>query len=259
MLTDRVLTGAAAHWIYGRLQRTRRSRRRIAGFVASLGIDLAEAERPLDAYGSLDDFFTRRLRAGARPIDPDPAHLLSPADARTLVVPRLDGACLRVKGTQIDLDELLRDAALARRYAGGAALIARLAPADYHRFHFPDDGVASPARAIGGRLHSVHPIALAAGAPSLANKRTVTLLDSRGFGPLALVEVGALCVGTIVQTYRPGTVRRGDEKGIFRFGGSTVVLLAEPGRLGFDDDLVECSREGMETLVRVGTRVARRP
>ena len=251
-LTDHVLSGRAANRVYGWLQRRPGSRRKIADFVSSLGIDASEAELPLAAYASLDDFFCRKLRPGVRPIDPSPEHLVSPADARVVVVPVLSGQTLPVKGTRTTVAELVDDPALARRYQGGAALVARLAPADYHRFHFPDDGVASAAHPVEGRLHSVHPIALAAGAPSLANRRSVTLLESAGFGTLALVEVGALCVGTIVQTYRPGRVRRGDEKGTFRFGGSTVVVLAAPGRLRLDADLVSASCSGVESILVMG-------
>src|SRR5690606_10594103 len=119
--------------------------------------------------------------------------------------------------------DLLADAALARRYRGGAALVVRLAPADYHRFHFPESGLAGPARPIPGPLHSVHPIALAGGAPSFRNRRHVTLIETERAGLVAMVEVGALLVGTIEQTYEPGPVTRGDEKGTFRMGGSTVV------------------------------------
>jgi phosphatidylserine decarboxylase len=258
-LTDRVLTGSLAHQLYGWWQRRPASRRRIPDFVASLGIDTSEAERPLESYASLDEFFARRLRAGARPVDPDPRHLVAPADARVLVVPRLGVDYLRVKGTQVTLAELLDSTSEAARYTEGAALVARLAPADYHRFHFPDHGVASAAKFVEGRLHSVHPIALAAGAPSLQNRRMITVLESASFGRLLLVEVGALCVGTILQTYRPGAVRRGDEKGLFRFGGSTVLVLAERGRVRFDADLVEASGAGLETLVRMGTRIASLP
>jgi phosphatidylserine decarboxylase len=173
-----------------------------------------------------------------------------------LVFPRIEVGCLRVKGAEVTVDELLGGTE-TERYRDGAAMVVRLAPADYHRFHFPDAGEAGPSRAIGGRLHSVHPIALAAGAPSLRNKRSVTLLATARFGTIALIEVGALCVGTIVQTYRPGRVARGDEKGYFRFGGSTIVVLAEPGRLHFDEDLERASADGVETLVRVGSRVGR--
>jgi phosphatidylserine decarboxylase len=245
--------------LYGLRQRSPKSRGRVEGFARALGIDTSEAEKPLSEYRSLDDFFARRLRAGARPLDPDATHLASPCDARTLVFPRLEGTALPIKGRHVPLEQLLGDATLAARYAGGSAAILRLAPADYHRFHFPDTGKAGPFRAIPGPLDSVHPIALEAGAPSFLNKRHVTELESRGFGRLLLIEVGALCVGTIIQTYTPGPVERGAEKGTFRFGGSTVVLVAERAALSFDEDLVKTSGEGMETLVRMGTRIACRP
>jgi phosphatidylserine decarboxylase len=253
----KVLSGRIPNSIYGLLQRLPSSRGDIPSFATSLGIDTTEAEHPLDSYRSMDEFFTRRLGAAARPVDPDPSHLISPADGRVLVYPRICDQMLQVKQSRIALEELLRDKATAQRYAEGVAIVIRLAPADYHRFHFPDAGVAGEPRPIRGRLHSVHPIALAAGAPSLRNKRCITQLNTEQWGTLGLIEIGALCVGTIVQTYTPGAVERGQEKGFFRFGGSTVIVLAEPGRVELDDDLVAASAEGMETLVRFGTRVAR--
>lgn len=259
-LTERVLTWSPLSELYGLSRRLPGSKAEIADFVARLGIDASEAELPLEAYPTLDAFFARRLRPETRPLDPDPASFVSPCDARTLVFPRWDPAQpLRIKRSEVGLSELLGgDPALTQRFAGGGVLVARLAPADYHRFHFPAAGWASPAREVGTRLHSVHPLALGAGAPSLLNKRALTLLESEALGALALIEVGALVVGTIVQTYAPGWVERGQEKGTFRFGGSTVVVLTQPGRVTWDSDLVEASAAGHETLVRVRTRVGYR-
>ena len=255
-LTDRVLSRATANRIYGWLQRSARSRSKIPEFIRSLGIDAGEAERPVESYRSLDEFFTRRLRAGARPIDREPRHLVSPADARALVIPEL-GDQLVVKESQVAVAQLVGDANLAARVRGGCAVVFRLAPADCHRFYFPDSGRAGVAREVPGPLHSVHPIALYAGAPSFRNKRAISSLFTAEFGELLLVEIGALCVGTIVQTYAAGDVGRGDEKGYFRFGGSTVVLLAEPGRVAVDDDLIRDTADGLETLVKSGTRIGR--
>ncbi len=256
-LTDRLLTRGPLNHLYGWLKRAPWSAREIVAFADGLGIDVEEAERPVGGYRSLDEFFTRRLRAGARPIDPDPEALLSPGDGRLLVFPAPVGL-LPIKGTRLSIAELVADREQAARYAEGDVAVLRLAPADYHRFHFPAAGRAHAPRAVAGRLHSVHPIALTAGAPSFANKRVVTALVTPLFGTLQLVEVGALLVGTIVQTFRPGEVERGAEKGYFRFGGSTVVVLTPPGVLRFDDDLVERSRLGIETFVKVGTRIGRR-
>mgnify|MGYP001256343455 CR=1 FL=1 len=243
--------------LYGLAQRGRLSRRRVGAFAEALGIDASEAEKPLGEYRSLDEFFARRLRAGARPIDPHPDHLVSPADGRALAWQALP-ARLTIKDSQVGLRELVGEAALADELAGGPALLVRLAPADYHRFHFPAAGVAGRPRVLPGGLHSVHPIALAAGAPSLLNRRAVTRLESDRFGPLLLIEVGAMIVGTIEHTYFPGRVEKGAEKGTFHFGGSTVLVLARAGRVVWDEDLLASTAEGLETLVRMGTRVGRR-
>jgi phosphatidylserine decarboxylase len=251
-----LLTRPVASRVYGSFQRAGRTRSKVESFARAVGIDPSDAARPLSSFESIDDFFARRLREGARPVDPEPTHLVSPADARVLVYPRLSGALLPVKGARVPLEDLLADRVLAARYERGSAIVLRLAVADYHRFHFPDSGTAGPWREAGTRLDSVHPIALASGAPSFLNKRQVSELATERFGRIAQIEVGAICVGTIVQTYTPGPVRRGAEKGFFRFGGSTVVLVAEEGAVRFDEDLVASSGEGLETLVRVGTRIA---
>lgn len=251
-LKRQVATRGPFNRLYGWLQRRPGG---VREFVERLGIDASEAELPLEAYASVDAFFVRRLRPGVRPVDPDPRAIVSPADGRALAFADLGQAArLPVKGAWLDLATLLGDAALAARYAGGSALVVRLAPADYHRTHWAHDGVASPPRRLGGRLHSVHPIALAAGAASFANRRVVTLLDGP-CGLAAVVDVGALLVGTIVQGYTPGPVRKGAEKGLFRLGGSTTVLAWEPDRVRLDDDLLAATRAGHESLVRVGSRV----
>jgi phosphatidylserine decarboxylase len=258
LLCESIVSSRLFSRFYGWLQRRPASRRKIPEFIRSLGIDAGEAERAPEDYASLDDFFTRRLKAGSRPVDSDPDRLVTPADGRVRVIPRLSDTWLSVKGSRVRLAGLLQDEALAPRYADGSAALVRLAAADYHRFHFPESGDASEPQRIGGRLHSVHPIALDAGAPSFENQRTWTRLETRRFGSLLQIEVGAMAVGTIEQAYRAGAVRRGQEKGFFRFGGSAIVLLVEPGRLRFDEDLVRASEAGVETLVRMGEPIARR-
>jgi phosphatidylserine decarboxylase len=247
--------------VYGLWQRGPWTRRKIREFVDTLGIDPSEAELPLDEYPSLAAFFARRLRPGARPIDPTPEHLIAPCDGRLLAFRGgaddiLPSDRLPIKGQRVSLLELSGDARRAEAYRGGDALVYRLAPADYHRFHFPEAGVASESLCVGRLLHSVHPIALAGGAPSFSNRRTITTLATERFGELLLIEIGALLVGRIVQTYRPGRVARGEEKGTFEFGGSTVVVVAQAGALAIDDDLAQTTREGLETFVKMGTRVA---
>jgi|SRR5688572_7724131 len=257
-LLELVLTRRSFSRLYGLLKRSRRSRNQIRAFIDTLGVDTSEIEKPIDAYGSLDEFFSRRLGPGARPVDPNPDHLLSPCDGRALAWQRLGGGRLVVKSTRTTLAEIVGDSALADEFADSAVLLVRLAAADYHRCHFPADGLAHAPRFVGGRLHSVHPIALEAGAPSFANYRVLTRIDTEAFGPLLIVEVGALTVGSIVQTFAPSRVERGQEKSYFRFGGSALLMLAGSSRITVDDDLIRSTAEGLESQVRVGTRVATR-
>lgn len=249
------------HMLYGRLKDSSRSREEIPGFIARHGIDMREAEREDPAsYRSFNDFFTRTLKPGARPFPDDPVRLGSPAEGKVLVYPSVGAeARMPVKGMSLGVAALLRDAELARRFEGGAALVVRLAPYDYHRFHFPDEGMAGAPRLLPGEYLSVNPIALARYPDGFCrNTRAVTMVTTRHFGEIAYVEVGATTVGTIVQTYRPGShVARGEEKGYFRYGGSTLVLLFEPGRVEFDPDLLADSAAGLEVQVKAGSGIAR--
>jgi len=243
---------------YGRWQSSSLSKRSIPGVVKQLSIDMGECIVPEGGFKSFNDFFTRRLRSGARPVVTDPTRLASPADGRTFTYVDVQGdTLLPAKGRKISLRELLADDAEAARFAGGTVIIVRLCPADYHRFHFPCAGIASPSRTIAGPLESVSPIALARGHAILdTNKRDLAFIDSPVFGRIAYLEIGAMFVGSIVQTYAPGPVATGDEKGLFEFGGSTVILVLEPGRVTVDPDLVESTRRGIEVLLRMGEGIA---
>ncbi len=256
-----LLNRRAFCWLFGKLQDHPLTRAKIPDFVATHRIDPDESELPPSAYPSFNAFFSRRLKPGARPFCDDPHAFSSPADGKVLVFPGLDdGVRLPVKGARLTLEDLLASKSAAEPFRGGSALIVRLAPYDYHRFHFPDDGTPSRPREIRGRYHSVSPIALAK-VPDVycRNKRQVTELSSRHFGRIGYVEVGAICVGTILQTFEPGReVRRGDEKGYFRFGGSTLVMLFEPGAVRFDEDLIRDSAMGLEVQVKAGSRIGYR-
>jgi phosphatidylserine decarboxylase len=219
--------------------------------------ELADAP---ESFATFNDFFYRKLKPDARPIAPGADEIAFPADGRHLVLPDI-AACgdFFIKGTRFDLRALLRDDALAERFARGGMLISRLCPVDYHRFHFPFGGVPGKARAVNGPLYSVSPIALRK-RPSILweNKREITLLRTPTIGDVLLLEVGATCVGSIVQTYTPdAAVTKGDEKGYFRFGGSCFITIFEPGRVRFADDLVEHSAAGREVYAKMGELAAR--
>ncbi len=142
----------------------------------------------------------------------------------------------------------------ARRFVSGSMLIARLCPTDYHRFHFPCDGVPSKAKLINGSYFSVSPIALRKKLSILnENKRVITEMETKQFGNVLCIEIGATFVGSVHQTHVPEKpVNKGDEKGYFEFGGSCIVLLFEKGKVVFDPDLVINTEKEVETLARFG-------
>ncbi|MBI3073041.1 MAG: phosphatidylserine decarboxylase [Deltaproteobacteria bacterium] len=281
-----VFESRALHRAVERYADSAHSRRLIARFAARAGIDMSEMIVPPGGFKSFNDFFTRRLKPELRPFDRDPNVFASPADSKLQVFPSLhEGARLDVKGVRFTLAELLDDAELASAFEGGAAAIFRLYLADCHRLYFPCDGVPGVPRLVPGAYYSVSPLpgndialyspqrcesqrlscAAKMGRPTerrlnptffTRNQRTVTTFDSARFGRLALVDVGGFLISSIESVFNPGrTVKKGDEKSRFRFGGSTLVVLFPKNRIAFDDDLVRHAAAGYEVRVRIGERV----
>ncbi|HKK33451.1 MAG TPA: phosphatidylserine decarboxylase [Desulfomicrobiaceae bacterium] len=244
---------------YGRRMDTPASRNRIPEFVRSLQIDMSEATRPASGYSTFNEFFIRELKPEARPVDPDPGAVVSPADGKVLAFEGLQGLDrFFVKGQSFSLDRFLQDRTLSARYEGGTLLIIRLAPVDYHRFHFPADGRISGSTPVGGTYYSVSPHAVKNRLSVYwENKREYSVLRTQQAGDILLCEVGATMVGAIAQNYEPETeVAKGQEKGWFTFGGSTVIMLLEKGTVRVDADLLKNTRKGLETGIRMGERVA---
>lgn len=256
-----VVKRAAFSRLYGWLMDRPASAGKIGPFLETYGVDPAEFADPPERFASFNEFFSRRLKPGARPICAGDARVAFPADGRHLGFQDLSRtAGFFVKGRRFGLAEFLGDPALAARYEAGTMVLSRLCPVDYHRFHFPVAGVPAPPRPIAGELSSVNPIALRRDIEIFVrNKRVVTRLSSPAFGEVTMVEVGATNVGTIRYTYAPGeAVEKGDEKGYFRFGGSSTVTLFEPGRVRLDGDLVAQTAAGVELYARMGDGMATR-
>ena len=239
---------------------SRVSKRKIKSFVKQLEIDLEECEKEIHQYRSFNEFFARRLRVGSRPIVQDSRAFVSPGDGRLLVFPTISEDTLSyVKWAPVRLMDLFNgDADLVKHYRGGACGVLRLCPSDYHRFHFPASGKVSATKLVPGLLHSVNPYVLSQNRPVFAlNKRTLCRLESPDFGQVLLMEVGAIGVGSIVQTAEAGAeVARGDEKGYFKFGGSTTLFFVEKGRIEFEETVLRNSQAGVETFVRMGECIA---
>lgn len=243
---------------YGRLMDKPASKARIEPFIEQYGVDASEFAQEPGEFGSFNEFFYRRLKPEARPIAAGDGIACFPADGRHLAYQDIsDLPGFIAKGQRFDLRRFLGDDRLAERYADGAALVSRLCPVDYHRYHFPCGGMPGETRLINGWLYSVNPIALRRNVGYLVeNKRACCTIDSPEFGRVLYAEIGATCVGSMVNTYTPGErVEKGAEKGYFRFGGSCTILLFEKGRLRFDSDLIKNTGEYLETYARMGDRL----
>jgi phosphatidylserine decarboxylase len=242
---------------YARFQHGPWSKAKIRWFVENHGIDLDEVERPLESYNSFNEFFIRRLKPSARPIDRNPDHLISIADCRLSAYPIREGEVYPVKARSFTVAQLLGDAQIAAGYVGGLCLIFRLAPVDYHRFCYIDDCEQSPVVAINGFYRSIHPLSLRKmKAVFTENRREYCVLKTANFGEVIHIDIGATSVGRIVQHHpEGGRCARGEEKGYFEFGGSTSILLLKPGAAKIDDDISEYSGRGIETIVRYGEKI----
>jgi len=246
-----------SRWYGWRMKRPE-SRKKVAPFIKRYAIDTTEMANDPAAFHSFNDFFIRRLKPEARPVDADDQAVTFPADGRHLGFQNVATVGnVFVKGQKFDIDMLLGDCELANPYREGALVLSRLCPVDYHRFHFPAGGKPSPSRLVNGLLYSVSPIALRRNLRYLwSNKRMITRLETPQFGNVLLIEIGATCVGSIRQSFETGRpVAKGQEKGWFGFGGSSTVTLFEKGRVKLAEDLVEHSLQCRELYAKMGERM----
>lgn len=233
------------------------SRRRIRRFIAEYGIDLTQYEPA--RYRSFNDFFIRKLKSGQRPFESGPAAVISPADGLLSAVRLTGDATFQVKGQSYSVATLLGAATgtepteqtermqAAQRFANGLALIIRLRVQDYHRYIYMDSGTAGQSHRIAGKYHTVAPIGLEHTAVWQENSREWQSLCYDNIGEIIQVEVGAMLVGRIVN-HAASTFARGDEKGYFCFGGSTIVLLTQAEQLQLNPELESCFEEEIPVL-----------
>jgi phosphatidylserine decarboxylase len=244
--------------IYGAFCDSRMSRKKISSFVNELNIDISFSEKNLEQFQSFNDFFTRKLKKEARPIDKSISSLISPGDGRLLAYEHINlNSIVQIKGYNYSLSNLIYDENICDSFSLGTCLILRLCPTDYHRFHFIDDGICEKTIKINGDYYSVNPIALNTISELFCkNKREWSLFHSKNFGDILHIEIGATCVGSILQTYTPGSnVQKGDEKGYFKFGGSTTILFFEKDRIKIDDDIIYQTNKGYETKISMGEKI----
>jgi phosphatidylserine decarboxylase len=255
-LVQHFLSRSLISKLYGKYNNSLLSQRKISPFIQKFKIPMDEFEK--SNYKNFNDFFTRRFRPGKRPIVREAEKMAAFAEGRYLAFNPLDNnQGLVVKGIVLSAENLLQNKKIADAFRGGPAFIARLCPTDYHRFHFPDQGSVEAQYQVAGALHSVNPFALQKKGDILfTNERHVSIVNTKNFGRLAVIEVGALMVGLIIQTHKNKSFERGQEKGYFRFGASCIVVLGQTGCWSPDEDLLEQTAQGKETLIRLGEGIA---
>ena len=200
-------------------------------------------------YSSFNDFFTRKIKPDCRPVPEDLDVLISPCDCLATVYPIQENTTFSIKNTEYTLRSLLRSPRLAKRFRGGDAYVLRLTVEDYHRYLYSVSGKQSKNYHIDGTFHTVNPIANDYLPIYKENTREYTVIRSKEFGDVLQMEVGALLVGKISNHKQSTVVTRGEEKGFFEYGGSTIVVLTQKGRVTPRSDLLTNSKNGYETKV----------
>lgn len=234
---------------------SRLSKYRIKRFIKKSGIDMSDY--PSENYKSFNDFFTRKIKSNKRKINKDNNVLISPCDSK-LSVYKIDNKMkLTIKNSIYTVEELLQDSLLAKEYKNGTCLVFRLSVDDYHRYHYLDSGKTLLNKKINGVFHTVNPLAFKRYKVFSENSREYTVMDTDNFEKIIQVEVGALMVGKIKNNNKK-VFTRGEEKGYFCFGGSTIVVLFKKDTILVDDQIISNSNASIETKVKLGCVIGRK-
>ena len=241
-ILTKLVTSKPLSKIYGLYNSTRLSKNKINKFITNNDIDMSKYKK--ENYKSFNDFFIRKLKK----IDIDKKGFISPCDAKLLVYKIDKNLKIKVKNITYKIDELIDEEI---DYKNGYVFIYRLALDDYHRFHYIDDGRRIKRKRIKGRLHTVSSSSEEYKIYK-ENEREYSILETKNYNKIIYMEVGALLVGKIIN-YDKDTFKRGEEKGYFLPGGSTIIIIAN--NIKVDNDILEYSKKNIETIVHVGERV----
>jgi phosphatidylserine decarboxylase len=252
--------------LYGCYQDWSISKNKVSPFVEKFNIDLSiykagsiTAENKENSYKTFNEFFIREFEANKRDFVSDDNKMPAFSEARYFGHEKIDNDVkIPVKGKLLKSNDLLGGSKWSKTFEGGPLLVARLCPVDYHRYHYPLSGDTLDSFQIKGQYHSVNPLALKS-KPEIfiINERRASILETEKFGKLAYIEVGAAMVGKIIQSHDEAAPHnKGDEKGYFLFGGSTVILLGEKGKWSPSEDILRNTNDGVETYLHLGDEVA---
>jgi phosphatidylserine decarboxylase len=225
----------------------------IKSFVNKNGINLDDFYS--DDFKCFNDCFTRKIKEGKRTLDMDKNAFIAPCDALLSAYKIDESTRLDIKGCVYTVDELLENKELGAKYKGGIALVFRLCVNHYHRYIYLDKCTKGENVFIKGKLHTVRPIALESAPVFKQNCREYTVMHTENFGDVVQLEVGALLVGKIANHHGAGTFERGQEKGTFLYGGSTIVVLLEKDAADIDESYFVATENGEETDVVMGQRL----
>lgn len=222
-------------------------------FIRLYNVNMRDYEER--GYLSFNDFFTRKIKKGRRIIDQKPDHLIAPCDGKLSVYHINKDSHFIIKNSIYTLQSLLKNRKLASTYENGTLLVFRLSVDDYHRYCYIDNGRKTKNYRIKGVFHTVNPLANELFPVYQENTREYSVLYSENFGRVLVMEVGALLVGRIVNYHDEASVSKGEEKGRFEFGGSTIIICLEKGRAVIDKDIMHNSAKGVETQVKMGEKI----
>jgi len=228
----------------------------IKGFIKNHNIDIKEYKNT--KYKSFNDFFTREIRKELRPFSDNEHDMISPCDGKLTAYPIEPNGTFFIKNSMYTIKDLLQDETLADEFIGGVCLIFRLTTNDYHRYVYIDDGEILSSKKIKGLLHTVRPIAYEKYKVYAQNAREYTVLQTKNFGKIIQMEVGALFVGRIKNHNIGRSFKRCEEKGMFEFGGSTIVMLIKKDILTLDNSIFTNTLDNKETVVRMGNKIGER-
>lgn len=252
--------------LYGKFQDLTVSHLKVDPFIKKFDINMddylpEEGRKSLYPYSTFNQFFIRRFKPGKRPFVKESNQMAAFSEARYFGYESVHAdETVPVKGVYLRPEEIIANMKWSETFKDGPLLLARLCPVDYHRYHYPDNGKIVEDYRVPGLLHSVNPLALKEKQDILiTNERHVTIIETENFGKLAYVEVGATCVGKIVQSKKlvaGESFERGEEKGFFLFGGSTVIVIGEKGKWTPSQDIITNTKNGLETYLHLGMSVA---
>lgn len=252
----KVITSPTISKIGGAYMDSKLSTIHIKGFIKNNNIDMSQYEKA--KYESFNEFFTRKILPEKRPVCKDEDALISPCDGRLSAYHIDSNSQFYIKKSRYSIQDLLQGSKAAVDYNGGICLILRLCVDDYHRYGNIDDGVILENKYIRGKLHTVRPIAVNRYSVFVQNSREYTIIKTKNFGRVAQIEVGALMIGKIKNHSKSGSVIKGTEKGMFLYGGSTIVLLFEKDTVSIPEKYFEETENDREVIVKYGSKIGGR-